>query len=393
MGIKAFTKFLRDKFPQHLNTIHISEFTQKKIGIEAHLFLYKFKCAEFSTGNSALRKQKRKNEWKTQIMYFILSFRKFNVHPVIILEGSAPSSKSQTVQDRIDAREKVKKRLQLLTILRSCIMHKREIDKTLISELISTGQNMSIFPELHKKLSGSSIDTSDDEMDLKKMTKRDILLSKHPSLKIIDEELEKLEKRTISVTQEDVETLKTICHGIGVNYIQSPCEAEAYLCRLLKAGKIDAVMTEDSDVCAYGCDNWLTKYTYKQYNEDGITNTLLKISTIEICEEMEITADNFIDLCVLCGTDYCENIKGLGPVKLLKIIKEDPNYKKRLWNDEFEAAKQIFLNQGVQDEYHDVEWCVIPSSQKIQKMLTAIECKDSPEKILSFIRTKVIIEE
>ena len=370
MGIKNFTKFLKDKYPNCFKQIHISEYSEKKIGIESHLFLYKFKCAQFSTGYTT---KKNTQNWKIQIMYFLLSLRKFNVHPVIIFEGmNKPDAKSDTVKHRIEQRQKAKQRIQMLHDLYKMILKKQDIPREFILTLSGLGQDTSIFPELYKKMSSSSI--SDDDLDTTTMSKRDLLLNKHPALKVIKNEIEKMEKRTICITNDDIDTLRMICNGIGVKYIQAPCEAEAYLCRLRNNGKIDAVMTDDSDVCAYGCDAWLTKYTFKQYNEDGMTNTVYKCDINEICQEMGLTKDQFMDLCVLCGTDYCENPKNLGPVKLLKLIKEN-NYKEKLWNDEYEDAKNIFLTQGVCETYPN------------------IECEDSPKKIRDFLYTHISLVE
>lgn len=391
MGIKNFTKFLKDKYPNCFRQIHISEFKEKKIGIESHLFLYKFKCAQFSTGYA----KKNNQNWKVQIMHFLLSLRKFNVHPVIIFEGmTKPDAKSDTVKQRIETRQKAKQRIQMLNDLYNMVLRKQDISREFLDTLASLSQDISIFPELHKKISGSSVSETDlEDIDTTKMTKRDLLLNKHPALKIINNEIEKLEKRTVNITNDDIDTLRFICDGIGVKHIQAPCEAEAYLCRLLKNNKIDGVMTDDSDVCAYGCNVWLTKYTFKQYNEEGLTNTVYKCDTDEVCSEMGITKEQFMDLCVLCGTDYCENPKNLGPVKLLKLIKENENYKDKLWNEEYEDARNIFLTQGVSENYPDIEWSTITSIKTIKEMLEKIECKDKPEKIRKNLYANVTIIE
>ncbi|KAG6518308.1 hypothetical protein ZIOFF_021712 [Zingiber officinale] len=49
----------------------------------------------------------------------------------------------------------------------------------------------------------------------------------------------------------------------------------------------------------------------KQHNED--CKRLLRLMgapTIEVLEELRLTMDQFIDLCILSGCDYCDNIKG-----------------------------------------------------------------------------------
>jgi len=38
--------------------------------------------------------------------------------------------------------------------------------------------------------------------------------------------------------------------------------------------------------------------------------------------KMELTNEEFIDMCILCGCDYSPKIEGIGPVKAYKFIKD-----------------------------------------------------------------------
>ena len=40
----------------------------------------------------------------------------------------------------------------------------------------------------------------------------------------------------------------------------------------------------------------------------------------KILEELQLNKEEFIDLCILMGCDYCESIKGIGPKKALDLI-------------------------------------------------------------------------
>ena len=37
---------------------------------------------------------------------------------------------------------------------------------------------------------------------------------------------------------------------------------------------------------------------------------------------LDMTKEQFIDLCILLGCDYCESIKGIGQATAFKLIKE-----------------------------------------------------------------------
>ena len=54
-------------------------------------------------------------------------------------------------------------------------------------------------------------------------------------------------------------------------------------------------------------------------------NTADETATIiyhdEILSSLELTADQFIDFCIMCGTDYNKNIPKIGPENAYKLIK------------------------------------------------------------------------
>jgi flap endonuclease-1 len=43
-----------------------------------------------------------------------------------------------------------------------------------------------------------------------------------------------------------------------------------------------------------------------------------------------MTADQFIDMCILCGCDYCDSIRGIGPGKAYTFIKQHGTIEKLL---------------------------------------------------------------
>jgi len=38
--------------------------------------------------------------------------------------------------------------------------------------------------------------------------------------------------------------------------------------------------------------------------------------------ELEVTMEQFIDVCIMCGCDYANNIRGIGAVRALALIKQ-----------------------------------------------------------------------
>jgi len=50
-----------------------------------------------------------------------------------------------------------------------------------------------------------------------------------------------------------------------------------------------------------------------------------QISYAKAIEGLGITHEQFVDLCILLGCDYCDTIRGIGPKTALKLIREHKN--------------------------------------------------------------------
>jgi len=68
-------------------------------------------------------------------------------------------------------------------------------------------------------------------------------------------------------------------------------------------------------VLAYGCNIFL-------YNIDTVNNTVMEINFDKVLELMGLSRESFLDLCILCGSDYNSNLKGIGPEKSYQLIQK-----------------------------------------------------------------------
>jgi exonuclease-1 len=66
-------------------------------------------------------------------------------------------------------------------------------------------------------------------------------------------------QRSVSITPEMVQNLIQALKKEGVDFIVSPYESDAQLSYLSKAGIVDLVISEDSDLLVYGCKRVLYK--------------------------------------------------------------------------------------------------------------------------------------
>ncbi|XP_041848764.1 probable flap endonuclease 1 homolog [Melanotaenia boesemani] len=109
------------------------------------------------------------------------------------------------------------------------------------------------------------------------------------------------------------------CHKLlkhlGVPVIQAPGDAEALCARLVKDGTVDAVASEDMDTLPFGANILIRQLNAKKDSD------VVEYSLPKLLEKLQISHEEFVDLCILLGCDYCDKIHGLGPRRALTLIR------------------------------------------------------------------------
>lgn len=160
-------------------------------------------------------------------------------------------------------------------------------------------------------------------------------------------------RQCISVSREAVYDLTRMLEAAGVEYIVSPYESDAQLCYLQRMGYIDCILTEDSDLIAYGSDRILYKFDSSfvyEFNRECLEHA-----------KDRVFMDSILDISILSGCDYLESIQGVGVTTAHKLLSRErtvenvvahlqcrkqvpPNYL-----EDFFRARKTFLHQIVYD--------------------------------------------
>lgn len=169
-------------------------------------------------------------------------------------------------------------------------------------------------------------------------------------------EMDKFNRRLVKVTKEHANEAKELLKLMGVPYVEAPCEAEAQCAALVKAGKVYATATEDMDALTFGSNLLLRHLTFSEARKMPID----EYNYSKVLQGLELNSDEFVDLCILLGCDYCESIKGIGPKKGLELLTKYKSIEKILenidkkkytvpedWN--FERARELFKTPEVTD--------------------------------------------
>ena len=158
------------------------------------------------------------------------------------------------------------------------------------------------------------------------------------------EEKKILEKGTIRIKKEYIDDLKHMFNLMGVSYIHAPGEAEAYASELCRLGFVDAVMTEDMDTLSYGCPQLFRTCIDKSIKRPDIV-TVFNFN--KILEDFKMNHDEFIDMCILCGCDYCPTIPKVGPVRAMRFIHKYKSIENLINSNENIIIPEEFKNKYV----------------------------------------------
>ncbi|KAJ2726562.1 hypothetical protein GGI07_000504 [Coemansia sp. Benny D115] len=95
----------------------------------------------------------------------------------------------------------------------------------------------------------------------------------------------------------------------------SGVESEALCASLTRNGVADAVCSEDLDVLAFGGRRLL-----RGVGPQATDMVLIDGQSAQ--RGLGLRRKEFVDLCILCGTDFASTLEGVGPVGALKLMRE-----------------------------------------------------------------------
>jgi flap endonuclease-1 len=194
-------------------------------------------------------------------------------------------------------------------------------------------------------------------------------------LEKLQEEKIKLLKKSVSISYKQMKECQEIITLLGIPMIQAPEEADSQCAWLIKNNLVDYVASEDMDLLTFG--------TTKLIRGLGSKNFVTEYNLNEILDELEMTQDQFIDMCILLGCDYTSTIVGIGPKKaydliikygsIKKMLNKDKNFKNNKFsipaNFDYEIAQVYFKLPPVKVvEKEELVWKK-PNYEELKKLL------------------------
>ena len=356
MGIKNLNKFLRNNCPDIFEEIHISEYSYKKVAIDISLYLCKFKtvCGD---------------RWLSAFINLIACLRKNEVQCVFCYENGAPPEKELERKKRATQRTKMEERVYKLEEAIEKYNLTSEIDNILIE-----------FYKNKKKVGGLQ----------KRLLGRDVNII---NMDFVIEAVKKMRSQILDIKPEDFALTKRLFDVLNVPYYDAPLEAETMCSDLCKRGIVDAVLSEDTDVIAYGSPVFLSKI-------NTANGTCVRIKYPELLKQLGLLDYEFLDLCIMCGTDYNKNIFRVGPEKAYTYIQKYSTIEGISTNTTLDVnilnhvrGRELF-REYKQKDINKIPYCGSPNFNDLSKFIFTHNIKLSIEGLKkSFTHSIIIFDE
>lgn len=292
MGILGLNDLLRSICPHIFRKTHINSLYGKILAVDISVFLYKY-----------VRSYGEPN-WIRSLVRFLCVLKKSGIKPVIIFDGpNQPKEKEVEQRRRREESRKIKQKYDDAIDLR------KYLEDLLIKGETKTPQ---VSQDETKNLIGRrKIDHSGKISQI--VDCMDLLAG------LID----RIDKQILSIGTKHQSISMEVLDALGFPYIQANGEAETLCCYLASIGEVDGVLSEDTDILAYGIKMMVSKF-------DGNTSEVVIVSHKEILRELALTSVEFKDLCIMLSCDYNERCKmptkkgdklmGVGPNRAYDLI-------------------------------------------------------------------------
>ena len=276
MGITSLNKLLKRHCSSAFFTLPITALKGKRISIDAGFWMYThmatarkevIKKTNIALGEPNMIEIRR--AWFQQAIDFILGWLGNDVTPVFVFDGKAHPEKSNTKTERRDKR----------------LAARAKIDA------------------LYAQLQGD-------------------VLQQSPT--IIDT-LRKELNNFVDIPHEEYELFKNVIKAIGVPCIQAQHDAEQLCASLCIEGKVAAVFSKDTDNLALGCPLMITEFSKIAFSYDEFGHKINHVECVRldyVLLGLNITQNEFVDMCIMCGCDFNENMKQVAVMTSYDLIKQ-----------------------------------------------------------------------
>jgi flap endonuclease-1 len=194
-------------------------------------------------------------------------------------------------------------------------------------------------------------------LDARKNVKRKAMEKLETEEEISEFDRIKYFKRCVTITREQMDQCRELLQYMGVPYVDAPEEADSQLAYLCKTNMVYAVLTEDMDILTFGSPRIIRNLTTNKKQP-------LEIELSNILSSLDLTYEQFIDICILFGCDYCPSLIDIKTSQIYDVYMKHKNIEMTIMelkdmgynvpdNIEYMEAKQYFINSVYNKQEHE----------------------------------------
>lgn len=274
MGIKGLNPLLKKYCgAEYIKKVNISEYANKRIAIDASLIVFAYKA---------------RDRFIESLIDFVTILVENSIKPIFVFDGEAPEEKKRERAIRSAKKAQCYARIEKLE-----------------DDLVKYTCNKYISQEL-REINDTKI--------------RQNLLIKSTSgfnYRGVCDYVKNLRSNIVKVRDSDFQILKRVLTIFSIPSVTAVSEGEMLCSQLARCGIVDAVYSRDTDVLACLSPIVLTGITSNGY--------FYVIQLTDILNKLELDNESWMDLCIMCGTDFNTNIHRIGPMKSYSMIKQYKN--------------------------------------------------------------------
>lgn len=274
MGIKDLYQILNSECPSCMaHNVHFKELFGTIIAVDVSIFLCK------------LVKSAGPERWIDSFTILICMLKKYGTKPLFIFDGPNPPKEKKEEQEHRRAemakiKAKVEQGKKLLKVIEDQYLPtKKRVTDNIITDV--------------KAIVGKSANKIN-------------FYSTYDVYQGLKESVARKELQSQPILPEYSVMAKELISSMGLSFFQAEGEAETLCAVLCLEGFADAVLSEDTDVLAYGTPFLLSKIDFAK-------QTVTVVSHDAILELLGFDHSTFLDLCILLRCDYNKRVKGFPP--------------------------------------------------------------------------------
>jgi len=137
----------------------------------------------------------------------------------------------------------------------------------------------------------------------------------------------KFSARTVRLTKPMAAEARELLGFMGVPSVQAPSEGEACASVMVREGIAYAVASQDYDALMFGAPRLIRNLSVSGKRKmpgrhEWVETSPELLELPEVLKQLGLTQKQLIWIGILIGNDFNSGIKGIGPKKALKIVKE-----------------------------------------------------------------------